>query len=229
MATHYATHRLNEVASTQDEARARFLEGGAVLVLAERQLEGRGRSGNVWVHAPRACAASLAIRPGWPEPTVGVIPLLAGMAARTVVEEEFGTLLSLKWPNDLMRGEAKAGGVLVEMTDGVMVAGCGINVWWPDAPATMAAVSSEDPGPALTSALAESWGAALVEMIDAGPSAWSREAYVAACSTIGRQLEWDPDGVGTAVDLAPDGGLIVETPTGRAVLRSGEVRMVRPQ
>jgi BirA family biotin operon repressor/biotin-[acetyl-CoA-carboxylase] ligase len=229
MATQYATHRLNEVGSTQDEARIRFVDAGPVLVIAGIQTHGRGRSGAAWVHAPRASAASLALRPEWPDGRLGLIPLLAGMAARSVVGTIFGTALRLKWPNDLMLGHSKVGGVLVEMAGGVLVAGCGINVWWPDAPEGMGAVVGEDPGPDVASRLAEAWGAALAAVIDAGPDAWDRTAYLAACDTVGREIEWDPDGRGRAVDVAADGGLVVVMEAGTVTLRSGAVRTVRPR
>jgi len=227
MATDYAMHRLNEVASTQDEARARFDERGPVLVVAERQLRGRGRSGNTWEHAPRATAASTALRPEWPNDLLGVIPLLAGMAAVHAVAASFGVRLSLKWPNDLMRDDDKVGGVLVELAEGVLVAGCGINVWWPDPPDGVAALTDIDPGKHRTMELAAAWGEATLDALAAGPSSWDAASYAAVCGTLGKDLEWDPNGAGRAVGIAPDGGLIVETAEGRATLRSGEVRTVR--
>jgi BirA family biotin operon repressor/biotin-[acetyl-CoA-carboxylase] ligase len=228
MATHYATQRLDEVGSTQDEARGRFDAVGPVLVVAGRQVRGRGRSGAAWRHAPRATAVSLALRPAWAGHRIGLIPLLAGMAARAAVQSILGVSLSLKWPNDLMLGGAKVGGVLVEMAEGVLVAGCGINLWWPDPPEGVAAVASEDPGPEVAFRLAEAWGGALAAAIDAGPDLWDRTAYLDACDTVGRDIEWDPAGRGRAVDVAPDGGLVVVTGTGMITLRSGAVRMVRP-
>jgi BirA family biotin operon repressor/biotin-[acetyl-CoA-carboxylase] ligase len=220
-------HRLNEVASTQDEARARFDNRGPVLVVARRQFRGRGRSGNAWEHAPRATAASIALRPEWPPDALGVVPLLAGMAGLGVVSSAFGTQLSLKWPNDLMLGDEKVGGVLVEVSDGVVVAGCGINVWWPDPPEGVAALVATDPGSDRTLDLAEAWGEAALDAIAAGPSAWDPASYAAVCSTLGQDLEWDPGGAGRAVGIAPDGGLIVETDKGPTTLRSGAVRTVR--
>jgi BirA family biotin operon repressor/biotin-[acetyl-CoA-carboxylase] ligase len=149
------------------------------------------------------------------------------MAARSAVGTVFGVGLVLKWPNDLMLGESKVGGVLVERSGEVVVAGCGINVWWPGAPVGMGAVLTDDPGREATDRLAEVWGATLVAGIDAGADAWDRTAYVAVCDTIGRDIEWDPEGRGRAIDIAADGGLVVATDEGTVVLRSGAVRTVR--
>jgi biotin-(acetyl-CoA carboxylase) ligase len=180
------------------------------------------------VHAPRATAASVALRVDWPDGTLGLVPLMAGMAARKAVADGAGVHLELKWPNDLMRGATKVGGVLVEASKRSVVAGCGINVWWPDAPPGMGAIGENDPGQDATFELAESWAREFVAGVQAGPGAWDRDAYVAACVTLGSDVAWNPNGRGRASDIAPDGGLIVETARGLVTLRSGEVRMVRP-
>lgn len=228
MATQYVIHRLDEVGSTQDEARTRFDGRQPVIVLAARQLQGRGRTGNEWVHAPRATAASVALHVDWDDASLGLVPLVAGMAARRAVAGATGVEVGLKWPNDLMRGGDKVGGVLVEASGGIVVAGCGINVWWPDAPAGVAAIGDTDPGQDATFDLAETWARAFVAGVQAGPHGWDLDAYVAACVTLGSDVAWDPDGRGCATGIAADGGLIVRTATGVMTLRSGEVRMVRP-
>jgi BirA family biotin operon repressor/biotin-[acetyl-CoA-carboxylase] ligase len=228
MDTPYVIHRIDEVASTQDEARRRHAEGEATVVLAGRQVAGRGRTGNEWIHAPRASAASVAIAPFWPESAFGLVPLLAGMAARHAIRDELGATIDLKWPNDLMVAGSKVGGVLVEAADGVIVAGCGINLWWPDPPSGMGGVVQRDPGAEAASRLAETWAVRFIRSIDGGPSSWDRNAYTAACETVGLDLEWDPAGRGRAVGVAADGGLIVATASGQKTLRSGTVRTVRP-
>jgi BirA family biotin operon repressor/biotin-[acetyl-CoA-carboxylase] ligase len=164
----------------------------------------------------------------WPERTLGLIPLIAGMAARRAVAEAAGVRLGLKWPNDLMREGEKVGGVLVEASREVIVAGCGINVWWPDAPRGMGAIREADPGQDATFELAESWARGFVAAVQAGPEAWDRDDYAAACVTVGSGVAWNPDGAGHAIGIASDGGLIVETSDGVITLRSGEVRTVRP-
>src|SRR3990172_3487586 len=109
MATPPSAFHLDVVGSTQDEARTRF-SGVPVLVTAARQTTGRGRSGAAWETAPRAVAASLAWEPGWPDAAAARLSLVAGLAAA----DTLGDAIGLKWPNDLMRGEAKVGGILTE-------------------------------------------------------------------------------------------------------------------
>jgi BirA family biotin operon repressor/biotin-[acetyl-CoA-carboxylase] ligase len=216
----YSVIDLQDTDSTQDDARAAF-DGTPVLVVAAVQRRGRGRSAGEWRTAPRAMAASLAIRPGWESADLPLVPLVAGVAASRVVAS------GLKWPNDVYLGGLKIGGILVESADGVVVVGFGLNLWWPDAPPGVAAVHEEDPGPRRAGEIARSWADELLALIGAGAGDWPRAEYRAASITLGRDITWSPDGSGTAVDIAADGGLVVVTPGGRSVLRSGEVRHVR--
>ncbi|MEX2655320.1 MAG: biotin--[acetyl-CoA-carboxylase] ligase [Acidimicrobiia bacterium] len=206
--------------STQDDARAAF-DGTPVLVVAGAQKRGRGRSAAEWQTAPRAMAASLAVRPGWDPADLPLVALLAGVAAGRVIGCE------LKWPNDVFVDGSKAGGILVEAADGVVVVGFGLNLWWPDAPDTFAAVFADDPGPDRAAEVAEAWASELLGLVDAGPRAWPRDEYRQRSNTLGRDITWSPEGVGRAVDIAADGGLVVVTHEGRTTLHAGQVRHIR--
>ena len=102
--------RRNSVTSTQDVARA--LPIGSVVV-AEHQTAGRGRLDRRWESRPgTALLVSFVLRPN------PVLSLAAGVAAA----EACGNDVRLKWPNDLLLGGAKVGGILVEaMAAGVPV------------------------------------------------------------------------------------------------------------
>jgi len=208
---------MNRVASTQDVARDK-LEDLPVLILATGQSEGRGRSGAAWLTADRALAASLAFR--HPDGDTRPYSLMAGVAA---VRATSGT--TLKWPNDVLVDGAKVGGILVERSGDVTVIGLGLNLWWPSAPEGMAALYTEDPGGAEYARIGSLWGAELMESIEA--EGWPISEYRRACTTIGRDIDWEPGGSGRAVEVADDGALIVETPDGRETIQSGAVRHVR--
>lgn len=228
---------VDETGSTQDLARSTFLarRSGPVLVVAARQTAGRGRRRSAWENAPRALAASLAFAPGWAPADWGLLPLLAGLAAvRTLAGR--AAAVRLKWPNDLVVEQAKVGGILVEGADGVVVAGLGLNLWWPAPPAGYGAILADDPGPGAGPALARGWAGELAGLVDLGPAGWPREEYRAACVTLGVEVSWTEavDGRGEegrsrglAVDVAADGGLVVESGSGRLVLRTADVRHVR--
>jgi BirA family biotin operon repressor/biotin-[acetyl-CoA-carboxylase] ligase len=220
MATPYVVIDLVSAASTQDEARDRF-GNEPTLVIARVQSAGRGRGGHEWVHAPRALATSMAFQPAWPPDRWGPLPLVAGLAARDAAGD-----LRLKWPNDLMSGDRKVGGILAEADDDVVVIGLGLNLWWPDPLDGAGALHEEDPGADAAVPLARRWAARLLERIEAGPDGWGRDEYTSYCTTVGREISWEPGGRGTATGIAPDGALVVETSAGRIELRSGEVRSV---
>ncbi|MEQ1717293.1 MAG: biotin--[acetyl-CoA-carboxylase] ligase [Hyphomicrobium sp.] len=87
-------------------------------VSAERQTAGRGRAGRTWHSAPGNLAASAAFRTFAAPAAAGQLSLTAGvmlfeaLAAITPLGRQ--GRLRLKWPNDLLIGGAKAGGILVE-------------------------------------------------------------------------------------------------------------------
>jgi BirA family transcriptional regulator, biotin operon repressor / biotin---[acetyl-CoA-carboxylase] ligase len=93
---------------------------GLVLV-AEEQTSGRGRMGRAWVSPPGAALTfSLLLRPaGVPPARRGWLPLLAGVAVATAVRAVSGVGAQLKWPNDVLVGEAKLAGILAEQAGSV--------------------------------------------------------------------------------------------------------------
>lgn len=216
MATPYSQHRIASTSSTQDLAREKK-DSLPALVIAASQTEGRGRTGSGWETAPRALAVSMAFdAPDDHRP----FSLIAGVAATRAIE---GVLL--KWPNDLILVEEKVGGILVERSEGVVTVGLGVNLWWPDRPAGYGALYEEDPGADRHAEIGALWGAELMRLVDA--AGWPVEEYRALCQTLGREITWQPDGVGRAVGIADDGGLVVETSLGPITIYSGAVRYVR--
>ncbi|HUP17863.1 MAG TPA: biotin--[acetyl-CoA-carboxylase] ligase [Acidimicrobiia bacterium] len=222
MATPYSLQVYDEVTSTQDIAAA-VLVDEPILVVARRQTAGRGRSQRTWESAPRAMAASLAMRPTWDLGSWPLIPLIAGLAAADTLEGG----VTLKWPNDLLVGDDKVGGILVEGSGGVLVVGCGLNLWWPDAHAGSSALWMNDPGSGAVVATATAWAERLLEQLAAGPREWGRSRYLELSATVGRRVTWEPNGEGKAIDVDESGALVVETTTGRKSLIAGEIRHLR--
>lgn len=217
MATPYLHVRLDTAPSTQDVA-VEQLGDLPVLVMAAQQTRGRGRGGAEWVNADRALAASLALHcdPGDQRP----FSLIAGVAASRAAP---GT--GLKWPNDVMRNEAKVGGMLVERFSDVVVIGFGLNLWWRSPPEGTAGLLDEDPGPDRHLEIGGLWGAELMSLLEG--ETWPVDEYRRACLTLSREITWEPDGAGRAVDISEDGGLVVERGDQREILYSGAVRHLR--
>src|ERR1700730_11643538 len=102
---------------------------GTVLV-TEHQRAGRGRMGRTWVSPPRAALTfSLLVRPAAVPPARrGWLPLFAGVAVASAVTAVTGVQTRLKWPNDVLAGPAKLGGILAEAVGDAVVVGVGLNV-----------------------------------------------------------------------------------------------------
>jgi len=229
MDTPYDTVLLGTVASTQPEALRRF-RGDPVLVSATRQTDGRGRSGNTWIAARRAVAASLAIPARWPPETQPRLALVAGLAACDVLDASGGldAPVGLKWPNDLMAGDAKVGGIIAEGHGEVLVIGLGINLWWPDPIPGAGALAGDDPGADEPHRIARAWADRVLMRSQAGPENWGRAEYLRRCTTIGRRVVWHGGpGPGTAVGVTPDGALEVDLPSGRTAVHAGAVTALR--
>jgi BirA family biotin operon repressor/biotin-[acetyl-CoA-carboxylase] ligase len=131
-------HRLETVPSTNDAARALALQGAAhgTAVLAKEQTRGRGTKGRLW-HSPAGLGlySSFILRgpDGGPVPFPHLVPLAAGLAAADAVLETSGVECGLKWPNDIVHGGRKLGGILSEGVSGgaagdFVVVGIGLNV-----------------------------------------------------------------------------------------------------
>lgn len=131
-------HRLESVPSTNDAARSLALGGAGhgTAVLAQEQTRGRGTKGRVW-HSPAGLGlyASFVLRGpgGGAVPFPHLIPLAAGLAASDAVREASGIATELKWPNDIILGGKKLGGILSEGISGgaggdFAVVGVGLNV-----------------------------------------------------------------------------------------------------
>jgi len=100
--------------STNADLLARALAGepeGAVLA-AEEQRAGRGRMGRTWTSPPRAALTfSVLLKPAVPPARRGWLPLLTGVAVAAAVTEVTGVDTKLKWPNDLLAGDAVVVGI----------------------------------------------------------------------------------------------------------------------
>ena len=113
--------------------RARQGAPHASLLLTEHQTQGRGRRGNVW-HSPlgQGLAFSLLWRFDQAPPALSALSLAVGVAVARALHP-FAPAVRLKWPNDLLLGQAKLGGILVEAStqpEGPLqvVIGIGLNV-----------------------------------------------------------------------------------------------------
>lgn len=113
-------------------ARAGAREG--TVVVAESQYAGRGRFGRCWESPPFVnIYCSVILKPEKWNPGPTPITLLGTLAAASAIEKVSGLRIQVRWPNDLVMGGKKIGGVLTETAQSVggsrfLVVGTGINV-----------------------------------------------------------------------------------------------------
>lgn len=234
--------------STNARAAERAREGAAegLLVTADHQTGGRGRLDRTWeTPAGSALTFSLLLRPTVPAASWPWLPLLTGYAVAKALRAG-GVEAGVKWPNDVLVGDRKVAGILVERIESpagpAAVVGIGINV---DMPA------EELPVPEATSLLVESGATTdrtdlLVEVLSAVREAYDAwqvggelgaqrlaESYAEACVTVGQQVRVELPGgevlEGLATGVDAQGRLQVRPEAGETrAVGAGDVRHVRP-
>ncbi len=109
------TH-LGTTGSTNQVALEAALQGARAGVwVADEQTAGRGRGGHRWHSAASdGLYVSALVTPRVPLSEAPWIALATGLAVQAAVAEVAGISMDLRWPNDLMFGARKAGGILVE-------------------------------------------------------------------------------------------------------------------
>ncbi|HET8959278.1 biotin--[acetyl-CoA-carboxylase] ligase [Nocardioides sp.] len=220
--------------------RARHGAPHGLVVVAEHQTAGRGRLDRAWETPARAALTfSVLLRPQVPAAQWPWLPLLAGHALAIALREA-EVPAGLKWPNDVLVGERKVAGILlerVETGDGpAAVLGVGLNVSTteeelPVDTATSVALATGS-APDRTELLTRLLGR-LVDEYDAWQADEARtvtlaSAYTDVCVTVGREVRVELPGgtvrTGTAQGIDPGGRLVVDG----VALGVGDVVHVRP-
>lgn len=92
-------------------------------------MAGRGRLGRDWRDGAGNLQASTLIRLRRGDPPVSGLGLLVGVALHEAMARLAPNAgLLLKWPNDLMAGQAKLAGILLERVGDAVIVGVGINI-----------------------------------------------------------------------------------------------------
>ena len=236
---------LDEAGSTNTVAfeRAQAGEPGPLWVVARRQTQGRGRSGRQWTSEPGNLYASLLQRLACPQAVVHQLSLLAGVAAVEAIAAAGGAKLKglrLKWPNDVLIGDAKCAGILPESQSGgrgaglVVVIGIGINLTSHPAHIGRAATDLAAHGVRVTP---EAMLGRLAAAMDRWLAVWDcgagfaqvRTAWLAHGGAVGERLTVDTGKekvAGTFLELDPGGALVLRDLNGlQRTLTFGDVTL----
>jgi BirA family biotin operon repressor/biotin-[acetyl-CoA-carboxylase] ligase len=233
----------DRVTSTNDVLLAYASEGAPVhtVVIADEQSEGRGRRGADWFSPSHGGLwISFLACPG-PE-SAPVLPLLSGIAAARAIEKAVSgwrgsaSRVGLKWPNDLIIADRKVGGVLCEAVGDRVVIGIGINVRATDQdlPREIADRAGAVEGFAVTPVCHSELAGALVRDLAGLTETAGRVIGVTELAELrdrdvlsGRRVITEQAGEGVAIEISPEGMLLLERPDGsRVSVVAGSVRPI---
>jgi BirA family biotin operon repressor/biotin-[acetyl-CoA-carboxylase] ligase len=236
---------LAETDSTNAEALRRVdawrpADGGGLdgrVLVAERQLAGRGSRGRGWSHLPgRSLALTAIVR--WRDAASLHLATWAAVVAATDLARAHGLHATVKWPNDALVGGRKFCGVLVESRSagGAPWAAIGIGLNVGHAPGELAGAFRLPPtslaieGAPLDLAQAHR---ELLAALDLRLASIAADAGIALARTLAERLELvgrdvvatlaDREERGRLAELARDGTLRLEAPGGAQRLHGGHV------
>lgn len=227
--------RYDELPSTSDHLKTLAASGApaGTVVVTRRQPQGHGRRGRTWLAPPDALLVSVLLRPD------DAMPLLSLGVGVAVCEALAMPALHLKWPNDLLCGPDKCGGILVEgrwsgERPEWYVVGLGLNVATAPKLSGTTCLAAHG-GPTDPDAVLDAVLAALTRWTT--PAALAPErvlpAWRAASRHWGAPITVYPTGgapwPGTVEDVGPDGALLVRSASGDLrALQSGEISLTAP-
>jgi BirA family biotin operon repressor/biotin-[acetyl-CoA-carboxylase] ligase len=227
-------HYFQSIDSTNSKAYQLALQGAkeGEVVIAESQVEGKGRLGRRWFSPSFLnLYLSLILRPPIPPHRASLITLMAAVATADAIQNYSGLLPQIKWPNDVLLRGRKVAGLLNEIQSEMdrihfVILGIGVNLnmdakMFPKEIRTMATslkremeknISRKDFLLSLLAAL-EIWYATFLREGDRPVlEAWRGRAKIEGkrvnVSSFGENLS------GVAVDIDSDGALILETEEG---------------
>ena len=243
-ASGFQTALKHECVSSNDEilalARESAQKAHKSLCVAHVQSKGRGRQGRVWQHRLGEC---LMFSFGWvfdkPQHELGALALVAALACRRALAT-LGLNTQIKWPNDLVVGREKLGGILIETVRNggqtVAVVGIGINFVLPKDVEHAASVQALFQTASQRGASAGQLLQALLGELDSLFRQFAEQGfapmladYQAANRDQGRPVILLQDGrvlhEGTVSAVNEHGALLLETQAGVKTIVSGEISL----
>jgi BirA family biotin operon repressor/biotin-[acetyl-CoA-carboxylase] ligase len=230
--------RFDSTPSTMREAAILAVRGCAhgTAIVADQQTAGVGRHGHSWHSEPNVgLYVSVVLRmPGAPP----LLTLALGLATQDAIRDSTGLVCDLRWPNDLLIAEKKVAGILVQMSEGAVIAGIGVNVNHATFPPEIAPLATslrmqsgrEHDREALLQSLLHAIDGCCEIVRDGGVAAVLRMFTTASSYALGKRVKVDLGGrtiEGVTAGLDNNGFLLVRKNDGKVeTILAGGVRPV---
>lgn len=208
------------------------------LCLTHNQSAGRGRQGRQWSNRLGECLMfSLAWSFEQAQQQLGALSLVVALACQRALHAT-GMAVQIKWPNDLVLGDNKLGGILIETVRNggktIAVIGIGINFVLPKTVAQSTSVQTSSAHPPLADTVFDAILAQLAHLLPQfgqhGFDTLSGD-YQAANRDMGQAVRLLQNGTlvaeGTVSGVTAQGALRLLTPHGEQTFVNGEISLRR--
>jgi BirA family biotin operon repressor/biotin-[acetyl-CoA-carboxylase] ligase len=227
-------HYFPSIDSTNSKAYQLALQGAeeGEVVIAESQMEGRGRLDRHWFSPPFLnLYLSVILRPKIPPNQASLVTLMAAVAVADAIQKYSGLLPQIKWPNDILLRGRKVAGLLNEIQSEMdrihfVILGIGVNLnmaekIFPKEIRWAATSLKEEMGETI---LRKDFLQSLLLKLEGWYTTFLKkggipilEAWRERANIEGKQVKVTSMGEtlrGVAIDLDSDGALIIETKDG---------------
>jgi len=208
----------------QQEYETRF---PSCVLLALKQSHGRGRQGRTWLSDEGSLTFSIRWQFKRSPAALSGLPLAVAVATMIGLESIGETELCIKWPNDLMKGSAKLGGILLEigkpLLDGMTsaVIGIGMNLVAPKQAHTLghtaASILTEDRHEEISKKREETLISilktllpSLIQFDNEGFEPF-RQEWMRHAAWLGQSVMLSNGSQGTLIGVDHDGALLLDT------------------
>ncbi len=217
------------------------------IAIAEHQTAGRGRHGRQWISSPGgSLCLSLAYRFEHTRPELPALTLALGAGIAGALADMGVADVALKWPNDVLVGDAKLGGILTETLlrgpgGATVIAGMGLNIdlrasaeaieppAWADSATSLQQVMDKPP-------LRERLSEIVIESSMSTFKTFEKQGFEAFAERFDA-YDWlrnkaisvaTPEGPvsGIAAGISDRGALLVETQSGLREIHTGSIEQV---
>lgn len=226
--------------STNTEAKRSAMLGAAhgTVIAADTQTNGRGRHGHSFYSpAGTGLYLSVVLKPEKPLADCTLTTIAAADALADTIEELTDCKPEIKWVNDILVDGRKVCGILTEAISDIesgmaeaIIVGAGVNISTRDFPPEIADTAGSLKSSITRNKLAAGIISRLLDYTAEADSKRILSDYRRRSAALGETVTFTRNGkliTALATDINDAGNLIVQTPNGTEVLKSGEISIRR--